>query len=281
MKGILITVLFLFFSYSGVTAQYRYRTSRDTTKYSEKNIDVKIFRTFNNIHSKFVNSFVNVINHSIIPVIIGAPVGLYIGSRIEDNKYGENSAVLLALSEITNGAVTQLLKIIIKRPRPFRTLNHVYLSDTNDIAGTYSFPSGHSSSTFVIATSLTLRYPDKPVLIIGCYTYAVLVSLGRIYWGVHYPSDVFAGMLIGAGSAALIYSLRAPIIKTKNDLFNQSDWTDTDKTKISSPVFLASFIAADLINFCFNNSRNKILNHSQINLSTASKINSINYILNF
>lgn len=263
------------------TGQYRFHTVRDTTKYNENSIDVKVFRAFNNIQSKFVNSFVNITNESIVPVIISVPVGLYIGSRIDNNHYGENSAVLLALSEITTSAATQLIKIIVKRPRPFRTLNKVYLTDTNSVKGSYSFPSGHSSSSFAIATSLTLRYPDNPVLIVGCYTYATLVALGRIYWGVHYPSDVLAGMLIGAGCAALIYSLRVPIINEKNNLFNQSEWTDTDKAKINTPVFLLSLVTTDLLNFYFNQSKNKILRNSKLNFSSTSKTNSLDFTFNF
>ncbi len=242
---------------------------------------MRIFRDFNNIHSRFVNSFVNITNESIVPVLIGVPVGLYIGSRIGDNKYGENSAVLLALSEITSGAVSQLMKWIFKRPRPYRTLNNVYLTDTNNLQGTYSFPSGHSTNSFTIATSLTLRYPDEPVLIAGSFTYATLVALGRIYWGVHYPSDVFAGMLVGAGSAALIYSLRAPIIKAKNNLFNQSDWTDTDNSEINTSVVLFSFVASDLLNMYLSGSKNKILKNSKINFSSRSKTNYLQYSFNF
>lgn len=284
MKIIVFAIVFIFFFLSvtcEIFSQHRFKTKRDTTKYDENSIDVRIFRDFNNIQSSFVNSFVNITNESIVPVLIGVPIGLYAGSRMSDNKYGENSAVLLALSELTSGAVSQVMKWIFKRPRPFRTLNNVYLSDTNNVKGTYSFPSGHSTNSFTIATSLTLRYTDEPVLIAGCYTYAVLVALGRVYWGVHYPSDILAGALIGAGSAALIYSLRAPIIEAKNDLFNQSDWTDTDRAKVNSPVFLATFIATDLLNSFFSKSKSKILKNSKINLTATQKSNSINYLLNF
>lgn len=280
MKQISILIFFLCFI-SDVSAQYRYKTVRDTNRYNENSIDVRIFRDFNNIQSRFVNTMVNISNESIVPVLIGVPVGLYIGSRIADNKYGENSAVLLALSEITSGSVSQGMKWIFKRPRPYRTLNNVYLTDTNNLKGTYSFPSGHSTNSFTIATSLTLRYPDDPVLIAGSFTYATIVALGRIYWGVHYPSDVFAGMLIGAGSAALIYSLRAPIIEAKNDLFNQSDWTDTDKAKVNTPVLLISLAATDLLNFYFTKSENKILKNSSINVSSQYNINSVHYSINF
>jgi undecaprenyl-diphosphatase len=141
-------------------------------RYNEKNLDVKIFRTFNNIHSSFVNSFVNITNNSLIVAVIGIPVGMYAAARINDNHYHESSAVLLALSEGFNEGVTHLLKTLVRRNRPYRTLNKVYLTDTSSVKGGFSFPSGHSSGSFTIATSLTLRYPDKPFLIAGLYTYA-------------------------------------------------------------------------------------------------------------
>lgn len=150
------------------------------------------------------------------------------------------------------------------------------------VKGSYSFPSGHASGSFVIATSLTLRYPDNPWIIAGSFTYATLVSLGRMYWGVHYPSDVLVGSLIGAGSAALIYSLRVPIIKAKNDLFNQSERNDNLSTgKINAPVFLISLAASDFLNFYFTKSKSTILKKSKINFSSSSKMNTFNYSYSF
>jgi len=280
-KIIFILILLIIFTANSFS-QYRYKTSdKDSSKYSEKNIDVKIFRTFNNIHSSFINSMVNITNESIIPVSIATPVGLYTFAKINNNNYDESSAVLLALSEITNLSVTQLLKVTVKRPRPFRTLNNVYLTDTSSVKGTYSFPSGHSSDAFVIATSLTLRYPDDPVLITGLYTYATIVSLGRIYWGVHYPSDVFTGMLIGAGSAALIYSLRAPIIKAKNDLFNQSERTDSYSPGVAPASLFIAIAAADVINHFFRNSNNTFLQNSNLIFDVNKDAGRMNYTVGF
>lgn len=224
---------------------------------------------------------VNISNKSIIPVGIGTPVIMYITARVNNNNYDESSSVLLALSELTSGVFTQGIKYIAKRKRPFKTLNNVLLNDTNYEKNTYSFPSGHSSTSFALATSLTLRYPDDPVLITGLYTYATIVSLGRIYWGVHYPSDVFAGMLIGAGSAALIYSLRSPIINSKNSFFNQDERTDKSQSKLNTPVLLLSLVATDFINYFLSKSQSKILNHSNLNFSTSGKSNNLNYNFNF
>ncbi|MBV6480172.1 MAG: hypothetical protein HGGPFJEG_03018 [Ignavibacteria bacterium] len=280
MKYFLLSFLFLLHFADGI-AQHRYKTKRDPTKYNERSADVKIFRAFNNIESSFINSLINITNESINPVSIAAPAGMYIAARINDNHYDESSSILLLLSEITNVSVTQGLKFLIKRDRPFRTLNNVKLSDTNSVTGSYSFPSGHSSESFTIATSLTLRYPDNAFLIAGLYTYATVVSLGRIYWGVHYPSDVFAGMLIGAGCSALIFSLRKPIIEAKNDLFNQSERTDSFSGGINTSVFLASVIAADLINSFFVNSSKPVLKKSKVDFSFNGVSGNLNYTLNF
>lgn len=263
------------------SAQRKYRTNYDTTKYNENSIDVKVFRFFNNINSSFVNSLVNITNNSIIPVGIGTPLIMYVTSRVNENSYDENSSVLLGLSEVTNSIFTQGIKHIVKRKRPSRTLSNVLLNDTNYEKNTYSFPSGHASASFTIATSLTLRYPDDPVLITGLYTYATLVSLGRIYWGVHYPSDILTGMLIGAGSAALIYSLRSPIIDSKNSFFNQEDRTDDSQSKLNTPVLLLSLAATDFINYYFSKSGNKVLKNSSLNFSSSGKSNNLNYNFNF
>ncbi len=276
-----VLILLLAFQINDCYSQKIFRTQRDTAKYSEKNLDIKIFRSFNEIRSPFLSSVTEVTDESLLPVSAVLPVLLFITSRSKDNHYDESSSVLLALSEGLNLAATQGVKHIFKRDRPFRTLNNVRLYDTMSVAGSYSFPSGHSSGSFSIATLLTLRYPDKPLLISGLYTYAVIVSLGRIFGGVHYPSDVLGGMLLGAGSAALIYSLRKPIIKTKNNLFNQEDRTDNNSGNLNSSALLLSVIATDLINNLLSDSVNKIMNKSRLSFSVTGKTNYLNYNFSF
>jgi len=268
-------------SVSDCFSQHRFKTIRDTTKYNEQNLDIKLFRKFNNIKSSFLKSVVNITNESVIPLSVILPAGLYIYARAENNYNDEDAATLLALSEVTNLSVTQALKYIVKRNRPFRTLNNVNLYDTSTVENTYSFPSGHTSQSFAIATSLTLSYPDKPFLITGLYTYSLIVSLGRIYWGVHYPSDVLSGMLIGAGSAALIYSLRKPLIQTKNNLFNQKDRNNSYHNNINSALVLFSVIGTDAVNFFFLNSKNSVLKKSRVNIMSSGSNNFLNFNFNF
>lgn len=91
------------------------------------------------------------------------------------------------------------LKTLIARPRPFTVRPDIVLSI--DIPSGTSFPSGHSSSVFAGTTVLLAR--DKrfgiPALVV-----ALLVVFSRLYYYVHYPSDIIAGMLLGILSAVVL-----------------------------------------------------------------------------
>ena len=79
-------------------------------------------------------------------------------------------------------------------------------------AGSWSFPSGHTSSAFALATSLSIVYP-KWYVIVPSYLWASSVGYSRMHLGVHYPSDVLAGALVGTGSAFLSHALNKCIHK--------------------------------------------------------------------
>jgi undecaprenyl-diphosphatase len=88
------------------------------------------------------------------------------------------------------------IKKNIKRPRPFNKLKGIQ----NLIVppDEFSFPSGHTGAAFLMATVISLAFPlfCVPVLL-----WAGSVGFSRIYLGVHYPSDVLAGMILGLLSA--------------------------------------------------------------------------------
>jgi membrane-associated phospholipid phosphatase len=102
-----------------------------------------------------------------------------------------------------NGALTLGLKYGFNRPRPFVTYPEIQKLDK---AGSYSFPSGHSSSAFAFATSICLAYP-KWYVIAPSFAWAGLVGYSRMHLGVHYPSDVLVGALLGIGSGFLMHYL--------------------------------------------------------------------------
>jgi undecaprenyl-diphosphatase len=78
------------------------------------------------------------------------------------------------------------------RQRPYSRLIGVntFKLDLRD----YSFPSGHTTAAFSVAVSFALVFPS---IMIPLMLAALMVGLSRIYLGVHYPTDVVVGIIIG------------------------------------------------------------------------------------
>jgi membrane-associated phospholipid phosphatase len=73
-----------------------------------------------------------------------------------------------------------------------------------------SFPSGHASLSAALATSWSLSHPRWYVIGPGAL-WATGVALSRVHLGVHYPSDILAGIILGVGVAVLVDQLRRTV----------------------------------------------------------------------
>ncbi|MCC7202194.1 MAG: phosphatase PAP2 family protein [Nitrospirae bacterium] len=93
-----------------------------------------------------------------------------------------------------SGVLVQIIKHIIGRPRPGVMKEFGFTLGPSIIPGYDSFPSGHATSAFAFAYALSKFFPWMRYLL---YSYAILVCVSRIYVGAHFPSDVFAGILLG------------------------------------------------------------------------------------
>jgi len=130
-------------------------------------------------------------------VDVGIPAGLLAAGLIRNDADMKKNALYTASSTALSFLLNFTIKNIVKRPRPFITdirLTPVYRP------GAYSFPSGHASSSFGAAVSLARAYP-KWYVMAPALLWSSGIGYSRMYLGVHYPTDVGAGALLGIGSA--------------------------------------------------------------------------------
>jgi undecaprenyl-diphosphatase len=133
-------------------------------------------------------------------------------------KKGKKVAIMGLLGIGLTSLLVLIIKPLVGEPRPFLSLAHVNLLVVE--TGVYSFPSGHTSLIFTLATILGLNYEFKifkrkilfiyPALII-----AGIVGFSRIYVGVHYPFDIIGGMILGIISGLTVIKLCKYIFKIK------------------------------------------------------------------
>jgi undecaprenyl-diphosphatase len=135
---------------------------------------------------------------------IGIPVGLLAGGIISNDKGMRENSLYVASSTALSFALTTIVKHLVKRPRPF--IQNIHIVPVYRPDG-YSFPSGHTSSGFAAATAVSMAYP-KWYVIAPALLWAGAVSYSRMYLGVHYPTDIAGGAVLGAGSAASMLFLK-------------------------------------------------------------------------
>ncbi len=178
-----------------------------------QNTDIDILKPINKHETDFKNKYLELNASSVTAVSIAAPAGMAIIGFIKHDKKLQQDALFTGAAFIASSIVTRATKAILKRQRPFEKYSFIVKRD--DEAGGMSFPSGHTSAAFCTATSLSLRY-HKWYVIAPAYIFATSVGWARMYQGVHYPSDVVAGALVGAASAWLGYKAQKWIAGKKD-----------------------------------------------------------------
>ena len=174
-------------------------------------VDYKILKYLQDHRTPAGNRVWLTVSNSVI--LAPAPaVGFAVGAVCTDEQSVRRSRFVdageLMLSELFNISLTMGTKAVVRRPRPWVA----YEGDLMCLqtVRSASFPSGHTSVAFAAATSLSLISP-RWYVVVPAYLWAGAVGFSRMYVGAHFPSDVFAGALVGTGSALLMHLIRQRI----------------------------------------------------------------------
>jgi undecaprenyl-diphosphatase len=109
---------------------------------------------------------------------------------------------LAAVGFFTADGIGNILKHLFARPRPCHELQGVRL--LGDCLKSFSFPSGHAATSFAMASIIGHHFRRAAI---PAFLLAVLVAFSRIYVGVHYPTDVICGAILGGVTGGFILFL--------------------------------------------------------------------------
>jgi len=112
---------------------------------------------------------------------------------------GVHAALVMAVTGVSGLLVYKALKHRLVRERPF--IRFTELLPGMPPLDRYSFPSGHTLHAVAFSIVAIAYFPLLALLLVP---FAVLVALSRVVLGLHYPSDVIAGALLGAGLAVVV-----------------------------------------------------------------------------
>ncbi len=163
-----------------------------------QNWDINTVHRINSWDGKFIRNYNKVVSATTPYVAIGVPVAMAVAAWARHDRELLKDAVYVGTSVAGAFVLTYGMKYIFDRQRPYERYPdrvHPY-----SIEHSPSFPSGHTAAAFALATSLSLKYP-KWYVIAPSALWACSVGVSRMNEGVHYPSDVLAGAVIGAGCA--------------------------------------------------------------------------------
>jgi membrane-associated phospholipid phosphatase len=168
-----------------------------------QDFELRILEHLSDHRSPGMTRFMQGVSNTTSYISLAVPVGIFVAGAAGHDADMKYKGFYIAESIGVATALELSLKYIVNRPRP-STRDPLIIPASEH--GGPSFPSGHVSQAFATATSLSIAYP-KWYIIAPSFLWAGTVGYSRLYLGVHYPSDVLGGAVVGAGSAWLSHKL--------------------------------------------------------------------------
>lgn len=133
-------------------------------------------------------------------VLGGISAGVYLVGKAVRNRHAQESGVLAIEALIDSGIDTQILKYAFERPRPNEDMGRGRFFKHGS-----SFPSGHASTAWAVATVFAYEYHDQPLVKYGAYAAASIISFSRYSGRNHFLSDILVGSALGFGIGRFVY----------------------------------------------------------------------------
>jgi len=165
-----------------------------------KYLDINFFYFFNNLagRSRFFDALVVFLAGYFQYLLIAIFLLLLFFSKYAKREKLRIFWITVVSTIVARFGVTELIRFFYHRLRPFVTYQAHQLLSGNE----WSFPSGHSAFFFAMATAIYL-YNKKWG--IGFFLVAILMNISRVIAGVHYPSDIIGGAIIGIIVAYVVF----------------------------------------------------------------------------
>jgi undecaprenyl-diphosphatase len=153
---------------------------------------------------------------SVAPLLFAALLAvLFLARGKWRSRNARHGVVAAALSAGLALTLAKVISDLVERPRPFVEhphAAHLFIKHAAD----YGFPSDHASGAFAIAVALLLRHRRAGLLAL---VMATLIGVGRVMIGVHYPTDILGGALLGTLCALVFWHPRV-----RGPLSALADW---------------------------------------------------------
>lgn len=171
-----------------------------------KSLDTELFLFVNGLHNSFFDELMYAFSQILvwIPFYVSALYLIIISHKKKDAVWVILSLVLCIV--IADQVSSGIIKEAVQRLRPSRNpalegMIHIVNGYTG---GKYGFVSSHAANSFGFALLSSLVFKQKTYTTF-VFIWAVIVSYSRIYLGVHYPFDIFGGMVVGVMAALIAY----------------------------------------------------------------------------
>lgn len=162
-----------------------------------RDIDIGILKAIYENRILALDSTFSIFTNSAGALAFGIPIILLFVALRMKNTCLRQDAFMILIAVAISAVLANILKYAFDAPRPFQIYPFIVKLSN---AGSPSFPSGHTADAFAFAVAVVLVFP-KWYYIFPTLIWALLIGYSRMSLGVHFPSDVLAGAVLGAVTA--------------------------------------------------------------------------------